>query len=188
MKKWQSSFIRRKPDVAMLSVTLFCVLWVTVISTLSFTRHAKIGYVHSAEMLEKYPAAIAAREKLEKQVAQWQENINVLEEEINRLREKLKQQSADFSPAQMAVKNDTLRMKQENYLRYRQAVQDKKTQLDETLMTPVLAEINGHLNDFGEEHGYKIIFGTLSGGNILFAQDAVNLTDEFLAYVNNKVK
>lgn len=187
MKKWRSSFIRRKPDIALLSVTLFCVLWVTVISTLSFTRNAKIGYVHSAEMLEKYPAAIAARGKLEKQVEQWQENINVLEAEINRFRENLKQQTAEFSATQLAVKNDTLRIKQENYLRYRQAVQDKKAQLDETLMAPVLAEINGHLNDFGEEYGYKIIFGTLSGGNILFAQDAVNLTDDFLAYVNDKL-
>jgi hypothetical protein len=41
------------------------------------------------------------------------------------------------------------------------------------------------MKSFGKERGYDIIFGTVSGGNILYGEDAVNITNEFLKYINS---
>ena len=164
-----------------------CVLYASVISTLNFIATGKVGYVNSNLMLENYPGAIAAREKLNAQMTEWQENIKTLEAELSQLSQELVDKGKKLDKKTLAEKNDALKKKQEDYLRYTRAIQEKAATLEQELMQPVFDEINVFITDYGEEEGYAIIFGTLSGGNILFAQDAADLTDEFLAYVKNKM-
>jgi hypothetical protein len=39
--------------------------------------------------------------------------------------------------------------------------------------------------EFGNLHDYDMIFGTSGGGNIVFGSDAMNLTERFLAFLED---
>ena len=53
-------------------------------------------------------------------------------------------------------------------------------------MQPVYGELNSFIRDYGKEHGYDMIWGATSSGNIVYAREAVNLTEDVLKYIENK--
>lgn len=157
-----------------------------VIGTVNFIRSPKIGYINTNVLLEKYKGAIEAREKIKKQTEEWQNNIRTLETELNQLNQEILDKNDEWDKETRELKQEAFAKKQNDLLRYRRAVSEKAVGLERELMQPVFDELNAYMNDFGRERGYNMIFGTVAGGNILFAKEADDLTDEFLAYVNGK--
>jgi len=50
----------------------------------------------------------------------------------------------------------------------------------------VINDINDYVKEYGKEHGYKIIFGASGGGNIMYADDSSDLTNEVLKGLNSE--
>nr|WP_298541189.1 OmpH family outer membrane protein [uncultured Aquimarina sp.] len=46
--------------------------------------------------------------------------------------------------------------------------------------------LNQYIKEYGEANQYKIILGTQGNGNIMFAQDGVDITTTVLEYANTK--
>ncbi len=46
--------------------------------------------------------------------------------------------------------------------------------------------LNQYIKEYGEANQYKIILGTQGNGNIMFAQDGVDITTTVLEYANSK--
>jgi len=47
-------------------------------------------------------------------------------------------------------------------------------------------KINGHMAEFGRKEGYDFIFGATGDGNLMYAGDAHNVTEDFIQYLNEK--
>lgn len=183
MKKQQKSGYEKYAII----FTAVAVVYAAVIGTLNFLQTPKIGYVDSSVLMEKYPTAIEAREKFDARMSEWNQNIKTLESEINKLNQEMVADAGKWKKNTLKEKKETLQKKQQDYVRYSRAIQEKAAKLEQELMQPVYAEINAYMKDFGDDAGYEMIFGTLAGGNILFAQDAVDLTKDFLAYAKAKM-
>jgi len=52
----------------------------------------------------------------------------------------------------------------------------------------VINQVNSFIKEYGTQHNYNIIFGTTQGGNIVYAVDALNITDDVLKSLNEKHK
>ncbi len=50
----------------------------------------------------------------------------------------------------------------------------------------VWSRLNGYMQEYGKENNYEIVLGTQGSGNLMFAKEARNVTQEFIAYANNK--
>jgi outer membrane protein len=81
-------------------------------------------------------------------------------------------------------KQDAIKKKQNDYVNYSKAINEKAAELEKELLEPVFTELNNKITDFGKAKGYEIIFGTLAGGNILYGNSATDLTEEFLSYAS----
>ncbi|AXT53936.1 OmpH family outer membrane protein [Aquimarina sp. BL5] len=46
--------------------------------------------------------------------------------------------------------------------------------------------LNQYIKEYGEANEYKIILGTQGNGNIMFAEDGIDITEKILEYANNK--
>jgi outer membrane protein len=66
------------------------------------------------------------------------------------------------------------------------------TQANETLAQQytgqIWSQLNQYLQDYGHAKGYEYIFGANGDGNLMFADDAVNITEEVKGYVNERFK
>lgn len=52
----------------------------------------------------------------------------------------------------------------------------------------IFTQINQYTKDFGVKNNYTIIFGADGSGNLMYAKDALNITDEVKKYVNQRYK
>ncbi len=169
-------------DKIILSLIAVVVMYAAVVSTMNLVRSTKVGYVNSAILMEKHPLAMQAREELNGKLKEWNVNIKTLEMEIGSMNQAMINEAEKLSQKALEEKRHSLRQKQEEFMRYSQAIQEKAVKMEQELMQPVYDQINVSMKDFGSQKGYAMILGTLSGGNILYAEDAVDLTEDFLAY------
>ena len=170
---------------------LICIIaivtvYAAVIATVKLFETPRIGFVNTAIMLEKYAGAIEAREKLNTEGDKWQVNIKTLETELSALNDAILKENDKWNKKTRQARQETFRKKQEEYARYKRAITEKAAKLEQELLQTVYDELNAYMEDFGKDSGHKMILGTVSGGNILYAQEATDLTEAFLAYVEER--
>lgn len=161
------------------------------ILSLSFSIYQHIGepniaFVESDVLIEKYKKAQESRVKIDKRIQEWESNLKTLQKELQKLDKEMVEQAATWSENIKKKKMAVIKKKRKEYMKYNQAVNEKAQKLEKELMQPVYNSINAQMNTFGKDRGYDIVFGTVSGGNILYGEDAVNVTNEFLNFINSK--
>lgn len=157
-----------------------------VVSLFIFLTSSKVAYVNSQTLIQKYKGAIAAREKLTKETDEWKKNIKSLEDELTKMNQEIMAENNKWSASVRKQKLAEFDKKQQDYNRYTRATQEKASKREQELIQPVFDELNVYVKDYGKDHGYRIIFGTVAGGNILYGEETADITDRFLEYVNKK--
>jgi outer membrane protein len=160
--------------VALIALITAAGLWLT---------HPSVAYIDSARLMQRYDGAIAVRQQLQTKEREWRGNVQTLRAEASALGERLT--TASLSPAALQATRDSLQAAQKRLDRYRRAVENKAQSMRQELMQPVYDQLNADIQRFGEEEGYDLVFGTVSGGNILYAREATDITDEFLDHIGN---
>jgi outer membrane protein len=160
--------------------------YAAALSSYNFINRTQVGYIDSNVLMGQFPSALEAKEKLSKAQEEWGSNIKTLEEELNKLNKEFIEQNAKWNKKTIIEKKKVLEKKQGDYARYTRAIREKATKKEQELMAPVFDELNIYIKEFGEEKGYDIVFGTMSGGNILYAENATDLTVKFLDFVKKK--
>jgi outer membrane protein len=152
----------------------------------SIERKTKVGFIRSGVVLEKFKGSQKAKETFQKESEEWNKNIKTLEDEFKKLEEEYLTNRNKLSGEEKKKKEELLGKKQQDYIRYAQAIRDKSAKRENELMEPVFKEINAFLEEYGKEHGYAIVFGTVTGGNIVYGANAIDLTDEIIKRLNEQ--
>ncbi|MFL5730509.1 MAG: OmpH family outer membrane protein, partial [Cytophagaceae bacterium] len=77
---------------------------------------------------------------------------------------------------------------EKEYLQYNQTAQEQLQQRQRQLSGQVLTTVNTFIQDYGKNHGYKIILGTTNDGSILYGLDQDDLTSVILEELNKNYK
>lgn len=101
----------------------------------------------------------------------------------------------------MSLKNLTSELEQMNeipaetyqyYNDLRNAVMFREKSYEEELMSmsqeydqQIWDRLNGYVKTFAEENDYDMILGATGDGNLMFAKDTLDITDELIMYCNN---
>lgn len=147
----------------------------------------KIGYIDSSVLMEKYTGMEKARKQLKTEIEKWSENIRTLGEEIKTLNDKIQREGTSWAPDVRKKQFADFENKQNDYNRYEKAIREKASNRERELFQPVMDEINIQLEKYAKEKGIDIILGTLTGGNILYGGEKLDLTKDFLAYANSNL-
>ncbi len=126
-------------------------------------------YVNPNKLLQGYHGATTQHELFQAKAKAWQQRVDSLGTELQAL-----------SQAPTA----TRAAKEQQLLRYRDAVQQQAQQENQRLTQAVLAEINAYLKQYGKDHGYTFILGATESGNIVYAAEGTDITADVLAGLN----
>lgn len=146
----------------------------------------KIGYINSEQILNKYEGMKEANDKINKEIAKWEQEATKRQKEIKDLKEIIKNRSLVFSSERKKEFEDSLQAKE---AQYHQFLQQKFGQNGETyskneeLGKPIIEKINKALEKIGKEEGFDYIFDTRAGG-VVFAKPGNDLTEKVLQYLN----
>ena len=69
--------------------------------------------------------------------------------------------------------------------RSRKFLEDEQ-QVSERYTQQIWKQINEYLHDYGKEYGYDMILGADGTGSLMYANEAIDITDHLIEYVNRK--
>lgn len=140
-----------------------------ILGVASCTNKHSICYVNPNKLLQGYHGATIQHELFKAKAQSWQQRIDSLGTEL---------QALSKAP------DATRATKEQQLLRYRQAIQQQAQQENQRLTKAVLDEINAYLKQYGKEKGYTFILGATESGNIVYAAEGTDITEEVLKGLN----
>jgi outer membrane protein len=139
-------------------VSLGGVIWLLT------AKKEKIGFVYNQQVFEKFEGTRELKEKLSRQEAQFKSMLDSLSLLVNSGRK-------DLAP----------------YLQNKaQELGLKHQEVSQTYTADIWKRINDEAMNFGKENGYDYILGAAGNGNMMYAKDQLNVTDEFIEYLNTR--
>ncbi|MBD0258722.1 MAG: OmpH family outer membrane protein [Cytophagales bacterium] len=148
----------------------------------------KIAYVRSAVVVENYLGTKEARAVYRQREAEWQANLDTLGSRLEETTGQYQASFAAWSPAEQARQRTELARKEQELEKYGAAIREKAQAEEDKLLGGALAQINSFVKAYARERGYTVVLGTTQSGSLLYASDAVDITDPVLRGLNESYK
>lgn len=139
----------------------------------------KFGHINSGLIIEQHPKVTAANAELEAYQKVLSDSLNMKAQAFEaKYTAYLKEaQTGNLSKVSSDAKEAELRTEQETLKQLEQQYQFRILQRRETLLKPILEEIDAIIQAIGKEGNYTMIFDTSVAGGILFAIESDDLTE-----------
>jgi len=151
---------------------------------LHFTSHSKIAFVDSTKLLANYEGMKQAQKAFQAKAVTWQANVDTLNKEFQESLTKHTESLEQMSKKEQELSTELLRTKQQQLRQYQQAIGQKAQEEEQKVTIAVLEEVNAYLKAFGHKNGYQIILAATDVGNIAYADDAIDITEDILKDLN----
>jgi outer membrane protein len=149
-------------------------------------KSERLVYVDSARLVNGYKGMETARAEYQKRTATWRSNVDTLIVEIQRELTRFEKENGKMTAKEKDLTKKLIQTKQQQLADYQRAVKEKAAQEDSQLTKKVLDEINAYLKEYGKSHHYKIILAATDYGNIAYAEEGMDITNEVLEGLNKK--
>ena len=160
-------------------VVLLCAL--AVGTMVGFAQ--KFALVDMEYILKNIPAFESASQQLEQSSKKWQKEIDALNEEANVLYKNYQAEMVFLSDEQKKEREREILAKETEAKELKRTYFGSNGELfkkRESLMRPIQEEIYNAVKDLCESKGYQLVLDRASGTNIIFANPAIDISDEVL--------
>ena len=141
-------------------------------------------YVDVNKLLDGYKRTKIVREKFEKKAKTLNANVDSLLVDWQKELKIYEKERSKMSKKELELKQELLGNKQQQINNYQQAIQKQVQEEDKKATQTVINDINDYVKDYGKKHGHQIIFGASGSGNIMYANEASDLTQTVLDGLN----
>jgi outer membrane protein len=150
-----------------------------LLALLSFSLSAagKSAYINTKLLLEKSPQAMAANDMLQKQFGGRDQSLRKLAQDIKKMEQTFKNDSAIMSSEQKKKAEDNIIQNKRRFQFEQQSLKEDLQAEQKELLQKLQVTIRKIIQAYGETHGYDFIF---TDASIAYASDTVNITAEIL--------
>ena len=145
---------------------------------------SELVYVDVNKLIEGYSRTKLAKAEFEKKATTMRSNVDSLVTNWQKELQSYEKERASMSAKELELKQELLANKQQQINGYQEAIQKQIQEEDKKATQTVINDINDYIKEFGKRKGYKIIFGASGGGNIMYADESSDLTEEVLKGLN----
>lgn len=161
-------------------------LFFSIGSFFYFKSSSKQVYVDVNQLLEGYKRTKIVRAKFQEKAKTLNANVDSLMTDWQKELKTYEKERSRMSKKELELKQQLLSNKQQQINNYQQAIQKQIQEEDKKATQTVVNDINDYVKDYGKSHNHDIIFGASGGGNIMYAKEASNLTEEVLEGLNQE--
>jgi outer membrane protein len=165
---------------------------VLILVLLSFAAAAqaelKIGFIDSEKIFAGYRATSQAQAEFNADVEKWQQDVEGRRREMEKLTQDFQSQSLILSEAKRREREDELQRKRSELDAFVQEIwgpSGKIAQRNEQLTRPIVEKIREVLKDIAGAQGISLVLDA-TDGNVVYADRALDLTDEVLTRLNQE--
>ncbi|MFY7861072.1 MAG: OmpH family outer membrane protein [Chitinophagales bacterium] len=149
-----------------------------------FQTKERLVYVDSAKLINTYKGMQDARKEFQNKTAVYKANIDTLVKEVKTRISNYEQEKGKMSVRERELTEELLVDKERQLSDYQQAIAKKVQEEDAQLTKRVIEEINIYLRQYGKDNHYTVIFGATEYGNIIYAEDFLDITNKVLEGLN----
>jgi outer membrane protein len=175
-----------KNNLLDIGVKVLLAAGIGILFLLHFQAQQSLVYVDAQKLVVGYEGMKAARLEFESKSAAWKANLDTLRNEVEEKMKEYDSKKASMNAREKQLSEELIKSKQEQYINYEQVIQEKVQTEDQQLTKNVLTKVNDFVKRYGKEHGYKIILAATQYGNIVYAQDGIDVTDDVLKGLNTE--
>lgn len=145
-----------------------------------------IVYVDSNQLINNYRGMQDARKAYQQKAASWKANIDTLSSEVQQRIMAHEKQSSKMTTKERELSLELIRTKQKQLIDYQQAMNAQAQQEDTKMTGDVIAQINSYVKKYGEQEGYMIVMAATEYGNIAYADEGLDITEQVLEGLNKE--
>ena len=152
-----------------------------IVSFMAFKKNPKIAVVRSGVVLDKFIGMKEAKKNHEVALSAYNSMLDSMKatiDSLDRVHSSESIQNKKILTAQKVLKINILEQVSMNKRKKVEEENNRQT-------TAVLNQFNSYVQTFSEAHGYDIVLGVTLSGNILYAAEAQDITDEVTEGLNN---
>lgn len=153
---------------------------------MNFKSEPRLGYVVNSALFEKSFLVKDTETMFEEKKRVWESNLDTLEKEIDSYIDAYKTNFNTFSEKQRIENENFIKKRQQEYFEYKKVIDENIEKEDEKLTLTVLNQMNNLIDEYGKRNDYDIIIGGNDSGNLLFAKEEYDITEEVLDFINEK--
>jgi Skp family chaperone for outer membrane proteins len=160
----------------------------TAVGLVLYKPVPKVAYIETPLLLDGFTEAIQARKQIEEKQKQWQKKADALSDSLNVIMDIMKKEYNKSSQKKKAALKKRFQTANDNFSEYKEQIQTFAPKEEQKIMKPVIDKVNSFLRIWGLKHGYTFVFGTTTGGNIVYADEMVNATKLVSLAINEHYK
>lgn len=157
---------------------------ISIFSFFYLKSQSELVYVDVNKLMDGYKRTKVVRAQFEEKAKTLNANVDSLMTDWQKELKSYEKERSKMSAKELELKQKLLGNKQQQINNYQQAIQKQIQEEDKKATQTVINDINDYVKEYGKNQGYKIIFGASGGGNIMYADDVTDLTDDILEGLN----
>lgn len=169
--------------VALLVVNFAGLSWLIVAN---YAFKEKVAYVNSTKLINSYKGMEDARKLYQSKISLYTANIDTLILEVQDEIARYEKESPKMTLKERELSQRLIKVKQQQLNDYQKAMKEKAGQEDAVATKKVLDEINAYLKEYGAQKNFYILFAATDYGNIAYAKESLDVTEEILEGLNKK--
>ena len=177
---------KMKKNILPLVNLIILVIVCTYLFFNQLNKKEKLAYVETSILFNGYDGMKQANRAFEAQKTIWQANVDTLSSELQRSIQEHERTYSKMTDKEKELSTQLLDRKRQEYYQYKQAMEQKAQQEDQRMSSKVVEEINTFIKEYGIKNKYKIILGATGSGNLMYAEEELNITKEVLDQLNER--
>jgi len=170
----------------LLAISIMSFLGMIGLFYLHFNDTAKLAFVDSKKLINNYQGMVDARTQFRQKASSWQSNIDTLAKELEGTIKKYEASIANLSAKEKTLSQELIKTKRQQLVDYERAIQQQSQQEDAALTQQVFKQVNAYLEEYGKRRNYNIILAATEMGNIAYANEGIDITDDVLEGLNDE--
>ena len=144
----------------------------------------KLGYVNSTLLMERAIILAETKQKLVEKEDEIKNTTRQMEEKLDQF---MGGEQEGLTKEEKQKRIQELYAMEMELKRYTSEARQQLADRERELMEPALRILNARIENFAKAKGYDLIWGTVpGGGNILFADNGIDITDQVIGFVNRQ--
>ena len=169
---------------------MFILVLITLFCGLSYGQEMRVAHVDSKLIMEKYNDIQQAQQDYESQLAIWEQKANILNKELNAIRQRLDKQSLILSDEKKAELSAKLSEKESELKEFTDKIYGPEGELvneNKKISEPLILKMKNAIYEIALQEGYDYVLDR-SSGSVLFWKDENDLTQKVIDQLNGKVQ